>query len=624
MKIFVGYSFDDKDSTLTDKFLRFLTSREDIEVVTGERAQNESVAEKVRARISGSDVFVGIFTSDKKISTRKGILTREKDYTTSHWVIQESGFALGRDKPIILIVERGIHRFPELQGDLELIYFNRNNLEQPFVKLNQLIDSMLVSKEVTAGAVYERLQPPEGKEEEKEEEKEEAPTGEKDAFRKYWEAFDSKNPAMLREAYETHLVPALSSDEGGKLVWKGVTLRIAHSLGDSDAFRELVQLAEMNKDKPKVVEQLAIKLKHMEEYEKARDKYLEVKDIYDITDVGDKTNIVDCYVEASKCVSLQGEYDEAVSSLSQLLLEDDFKDQRAQILRGLADISKDNKDMEKFFVYAEGCLAIDPSDTNLRFNLAYHYSQEGQDKISLLHYKKLTAAVEHPLGLNNMGVQYQKLDLKGKSINSYCQATDHKITLAMANLAQRYLEKGFTEDAGKMIKRANDLSKDGIEVHGNVGYAKNLLDSISKEEDEKEREWLVDAEKERGFRVRYTEAFLTDKTVQRDHFEGIWETHYGDLEISFDPDENTIRAEKGTEISTIKNRLVSIEGTIKNLSGAYTIKVADTTEWSSGPTKDTVYTATGYMLMNRDDAAHIEIIEKSKKDKMSMLNWHKK
>lgn len=38
MKIFVGHSFDDKDSTVISKFLEFLESREDIEVITGERA----------------------------------------------------------------------------------------------------------------------------------------------------------------------------------------------------------------------------------------------------------------------------------------------------------------------------------------------------------------------------------------------------------------------------------------------------------------------------------------------------------------------------------------------------------------------------------------------------------
>lgn len=626
MKIFVGHSFDKKDSVVVNKFLEFFKSREDegINIVTGEKAQNKSVAEKVKGDISGSDAFAGIFTCERKINTGVNIFMSEKGYTTSNWVIQESGFALGKDKPLILIVERGIYKFPELQGDLELIYFNRNNLEEPFVKLNQVIDSMLTrEKVITPGQVYQMPQGIEGKEGKKEEERDKVPTGKKEAFEKYFEALDSKDPSKVRKTYETNLVPALSSDENEKLLWKGVTLRMAHSMGDPNAFNELVELAETNKDKPDVVRQLALKLEHMGEYEKAKDKYLEIKEMYDVQNEGDKANIVDCYIEANKCIASQGKYDKAISSLSKLLLEDDFKGQKAQLLKGLAEISKDNKDMEKFFIYAEGCLDIDPTYTTLRFGLAYNYEQKGQHRLSFLHYHKLTDTVEQPMVFNNLGVQYQQLDIHGKSIQSFNQAADLNVTLAMANLARRYLEQGFIEDARKMIKRANDLSKDGIEVHGNVGYAKNQLDEKVNEENEKERKMIIEAEKEREFRVKYTEAFLCDKTIQLEQLTGIWETPRGDIEIFFNQDENTFRAEKQTKVSAIKKRAVSIDGTIKNLSVVYAIKVVDTTEWSSGPTKDTVYAATGYMLMNTDNNTQIEIMEKTEKDEMSMTNWRK-
>ncbi|MFC2000400.1 TIR domain-containing protein, partial [Chloroflexota bacterium] len=111
MKIFVGHSFYDEDNPVVSKFLEFIGSREELDVVTGEKAQNKSVAEKVMSKISESEAFIGIFTSDKKVNTGKSVLNllnRKKDYTTSNWVIQESGFALGRNKPVILIVERGI------------------------------------------------------------------------------------------------------------------------------------------------------------------------------------------------------------------------------------------------------------------------------------------------------------------------------------------------------------------------------------------------------------------------------------------------------------------------------------------------------------------------------------
>ncbi len=348
-----------------------------------------------------------------------------------------------------------------------------------------------------------------------------------------------------------------------------------------------------------------------------------MRNLYDINNASDKVNIVDCYVKASKCLTLQGKYEEATISLSELLLNENLKGQRAQLLKGLADISKDSQDIEKFFVYAEGCLDVDPTDTDLRFHLAYHYSEKGHKKLSLLHYKKLTNTVENPTALNNLGIQYEELDLKGKSIKRLYEAADKKETLAMANLVRRYSEQGFVQDASEMIKRANILANEGIEVHGSVGHYKNQLDLQVREENTKERAFLIDAEKERDFRVRYGVAFLCDTVVQRDHLKGTWETPWGNIEISVDREENTIKAEQRTKLDSIKHRLVSIEGTIVNLSGTYRIEVIDTTEWSTGPSKDTFYAAVGYMVMRAEDNKTIAIMEKTKEDKMTLLNWRR-
>ena len=625
MKIFIGHSFDDRDSVVISKFLEFFRSREELEIVTGEKVQNRSVAEKVRDRISQSDAFAGIFTCDKEIKTGKAFLSKRNDYATSNWVIQESGFALGQDKPTILIVEKGIHRFPELQGDLELIYFNRKDLEEPFVKLNQMIDSLLSKGKVMPSVpVTEKLQATEKATEEDKGQERKTPVGQEDAFKRFWEAFDARNPTELREAYENDLVPAFSSDEEKKLVWKGVTLRIIHGWGDSEAYSELVELAENNKDRPKVMEQLAIRLKNMGEYGRAREKYLEAKDLYDIGDTGKKVNIIECYVEANKCLASQGKHREAIIDLSKLLVEESFKDQQAQLLKGLAEISRDSQDMEQFFIYAEESLNIDPTYTDLRFDLAYRYASKGHERLSLLHYKKLTDTVEHPMGFNNLGVQYDRLGLKGKSIASFCAAADQRITLATANLANRYLQEGFIKDAGDLIKRANKLSSEGVEVHGNVGFSKNKLDSQIREEDAREKEILIEAERERAFRIEYGLAFLCGEVVQRDDIEGTWETPWGNLEMSFGAEQNTVKAEQGTQLSSIKHRLVSIEGTIVNLSGTYDIKVIDTTKWSSGPSKDTFYNAVGYMVMSTHDRKTIHIMEKAKEDKTSFVIWRKR
>ena len=53
-------------------------------------------------------------------------------------------------------------------------------------------------------------------------------------------------------------------------------------------------------------------------------------------------------------------------------------------MSALAKISSISGDKEKFIVYAEGALDLDPSDTNLRFDLAYEHSDQKNTNLSLL------------------------------------------------------------------------------------------------------------------------------------------------------------------------------------------------------------------------------------------------
>ena len=95
--------------------------------------------------------------------------------------------------------------------------------------------------------------------------------------------------------------------------------------------------------------------------------------------------------------------------------------------------------------------------------------------------------------------------------------------------------------------------------------------------------------------------------------------------IDFDPNNKTFRSEQSTKLSSIKTRTVLIEGNVNNLSGKYKIKVEDVTEYTTvSPWKDQIHAADGYMLIHREDDTLIDIMEKTKEDKMSMLNWLKK
>src|SRR3989338_4621128 len=113
MKAFIGHSFDQRDEVLVNKIKVFLKNQADIDWVDGEKAQNKSVSEKVKQRIDSCEIFIGIFTVDKAIKVDKGFYffrKLETFFTTSNWVIQESGYAIGTKRRLILLVERGVYK----------------------------------------------------------------------------------------------------------------------------------------------------------------------------------------------------------------------------------------------------------------------------------------------------------------------------------------------------------------------------------------------------------------------------------------------------------------------------------------------------------------------------------
>ena len=147
MKAFIGHSFAEQDENLINNIKSFLAQR-GVQIETGEKAQNKSIAGKVKERIDRNDVFIGIFTIERLLAG-KNIASwfkksKQYEFTTSNWVLQESGYAIGKGKELIFLVEKGIARFPELQGDAELIYFTHDKagLNEALLKLLDMVQGM--------------------------------------------------------------------------------------------------------------------------------------------------------------------------------------------------------------------------------------------------------------------------------------------------------------------------------------------------------------------------------------------------------------------------------------------------------------------------------------------------
>lgn len=127
---FVGQSFMPIDKKVNECVFATLEAL-GVKVITGERPKADSISEKVKRLIEEQSIFVGLFTRRDKIA-------RKPEWTTSAWVIDEKAYAVGRQKPLILLKEQGVGSIGGIQGDYEYIEFSREGLEGLTLKLIQL------------------------------------------------------------------------------------------------------------------------------------------------------------------------------------------------------------------------------------------------------------------------------------------------------------------------------------------------------------------------------------------------------------------------------------------------------------------------------------------------------
>jgi hypothetical protein len=130
--VFIGQSFYSSDEYVNG-CIRDVLSGLGLTVVTGEKPRADRISDKVKSLIEQQSVFVGLFTRRDKIA-------RKTEWTTSAWVIDEKAYAVGLQKPLILLKEQGVNSIGGIQGDYEYIEFSRDALEKAIIKLIKLFN----------------------------------------------------------------------------------------------------------------------------------------------------------------------------------------------------------------------------------------------------------------------------------------------------------------------------------------------------------------------------------------------------------------------------------------------------------------------------------------------------
>jgi len=96
------------------------------------RTRWDRISSKIKTRIEGQYLFVGVFTRRDKIQNKE-------EWTTSAWVIDEKAYAAGRGKKLILVKEEGVGSIGGIQGDYEYVEFSRGQLEKISLSLTEFL-----------------------------------------------------------------------------------------------------------------------------------------------------------------------------------------------------------------------------------------------------------------------------------------------------------------------------------------------------------------------------------------------------------------------------------------------------------------------------------------------------
>lgn len=189
----------------------------------------------------------------------------------------------------------------------------------------------------------------------------------------------------------------------------------------------------------------------------------------------------------------------------------------ALLISAMREIAEIEEEKDEFLGFTERLLDLQPDDINLRFGLAYKYSEAGHDNLSLLHYLTIPYREREAGTWNNIGVEYGRFNLNGKAVEAYRMAEELGETLAMSNLAQKLLNAGFLKEAEEICNKA--VKKENY--HKNIGNAIARIKDISEEEEKRQKEILGKAKPYREF---YGDYGLAMVKCAPDELSGEWES----------------------------------------------------------------------------------------------------
>ena len=344
------------------------------------------------------------------------------------------------------------------------------------------------------------------------------------------DAFYSRNIEQGEEAFKK--VQESEADAVEKLKNEAIylSLRYRHA-NDSSALRKLQALAEQRKEVSHYVHfWIGFCYEEAGEFDNAAKAY----EISAQSKQKEKDRAHDI-VSLARCLFRAGKQSQAYKAVMQEIGKATDAEAVSTLYEGLASLYELSQDLELRALALEKALESKPNDTKLHFAAAYSYSQKELNDLSLLHYKtSLTFNPDDAPSLNNIAVQYEQLLMPMHSVKFYKKASERNETLAMANLAYRFMNAGFREEASEILNKA----KQQANLHPNVGSAISAIPEKEEAESEIEERSLNSARTQQRFLLSFAEAYFTEKP-NCPTFNGLW---CNSIDLSITQSETRIEA----------------------------------------------------------------------------------
>lgn len=346
------------------------------------------------------------------------------------------------------------------------------------------------------------------------------PDDSKDLFGSMWHAIVNGEFECGEEAYKR--LQETEPDATVKLNNEATYLYLRYVSGDSNSLDKLIDLSKRTENSPKayrlVQRFLGLSYEASSNFDKAIDSYQKAIPLCE-----NDACRAQFIVLIAKCLFQVGDRQAAFDNIYEEISHTNDAEATFLLYEGLADLYKSCEEWELRAIALEKALCAKPNDTNARFASAYAYGESKFDSLSILHYKSLLRTQpKNSAALNNIAVQYDRLDMNIIAISNYKKAVELNYTLASANIAYQYMNAGFSEEARRVL----DDARKQEEVHPNIGSAMAALSTKEEDEKNKDEQILERARLQQVFMIKFADA-LFSKAPPGVDLSGNWKSDAG-------------------------------------------------------------------------------------------------